>query len=268
MFSIFRRKATAKTKTPSFKDPSEALAAGDLDSAITLYRRLAKRQPRRAATWHKKAAEILQRADRPDEAIEEFLASAHHFEREGLTLKAIAIYKAILRLDPGNSRVGELLGELSRDGFETLTGPEASGQMTIRTRLRKYAPLFSEFDKETLAAVVDVMQTHHFETGQIVFEQGDSGDSLFIIAEGEIALTTTDADGQAVELERLTDNECFGELSALSRVPRNMTAITTRPSEVLELARDYLEAVAITHPQIWSVLESYQQRRLIPAGSS
>ncbi|MDQ7086933.1 MAG: cyclic nucleotide-binding domain-containing protein [Acidobacteriota bacterium] len=138
--------------------------------------------------------------------------------------------------------------------------------MTLRTRLQRYAPLFSEMDRETLCAVVEVMACHRLEAGEVIFRQGDAGDSLFIITSGEVALTVEGADKEPIELQRLSDGACFGEVSALSRLPRNVSAIATTPTEVLELSRDYLEAVSIAHPQVWTILERFQQRRLVPVG--
>jgi hypothetical protein len=45
-----------------------------------------------------------------------------------------------------------------------------------------------------------------------------------------------------------------------------VTETTAAPTELLELSRDYLEAVAIAHPRVWQVLEAFQKSRLIPAG--
>lgn len=268
MFSFLRRKTKKATK--SYKDPAQAIAAKDYESAIALYRSLLTRQPRKSATWHRKCAEALVLAERPKEAVEEYLAAAQHYDEEQLTLQALAMNKAVLRLDPENEDVRAMLGEIAQhesETDETTPNGDELGQMTIRTRLRAYAPLFSEFDYETLSAVVEVMETHEYESGHVIFRQGDPGDSLFIVASGEVALTVDAPTQEPFELERLGANACFGELSVLSRAPRNMTAVATRPTEVLELGRDYLEAVTIAHPQVWDILERYQKERLIPVGA-
>ena len=138
--------------------------------------------------------------------------------------------------------------------------------MTIRTRLRRYAPLFSEFDQEELTQILGVTELHQLPLGSVVFRQGDPGDSIFVVVEGQVTLTVDGVDGSPIEIETITDGGCFGEVSALARVPRNVTATTAAPTELLELSRDYLEAVAIAHPRIWQVLEAFQKGRLIPAG--
>lgn len=265
---MFRR-LFGKGKTRAPEDPAQAVASGDYDAALEMYGRRLKRDPRGKAGWHKKIGEVLAMAGRKREAVASLLAAAEQYEREDLNLKAIAIYKAALRLDPGNAEVQRRLGEFAisdQERKETEDPGQDIGSMTIRTRLRKFAPLFSELDRESLGAVVEVMQAHSIEVGKVVFRQGESGDSLFIIVQGQIALTVEGAEGEPVELQRLRDGDCFGEVSAISRVPRNTTAIATVPTELLEISRDYLEAVSIAHPQIWATLERYQQRRLVPVG--
>ncbi len=241
--------------------------ARELDATIAEYRRKLRQQPRQAADWYRRIAEAQMQAGRRNEAVEAYLRAAEIHERDDLNLKAMALYKAVLRIDPDNSVVLDKLGELACGRQPEPDVPAADpGAMTLRTRLQRYAPLFSEMDRETLCAVVEVMECRQAEAGEVIFRQGDAGDSLFIITSGEVALTVESADKEAIELQRLNDGACFGEVSAISRLPRNVSAIATMPTELLELSRDYLEAVSIAHPQLWTTLERFQQRRLVPVG--
>ena len=251
------------------EDPEDALRRGDHDAAVAAYRRAAQRAPDQAARWQRKVAETLAVAERIPEAVRAYLEAARLYERDERPLQAIALYKAALRLRPGHPEATARLEEYAPAPEERRAGRETSDDaaaMTLRTRLRKYAPLFSEFDRETLTAVVDVMRTVSVDAGTEIFRQGERGHSLFVVADGEVALTVEGADGQPVEIDRVGAGSCFGEVSALRRVPRNVTALATRPTELLEISRDYLEAVAIAHPQVWKVLEDFQQRRLVPVG--
>lgn len=262
---MFGRK---KNRANESMDPTALIARGDYDAAAAIYRERARNDRDRAAAWHKRAGETLALAGRVAEGIGEYLAAAACFEKEDRMLQAIALYKAALRLDPKHPAVNAKLAEIAQSEEERKQGAEAAS-MTIRTRLKRYAPLFSEFSRDELTGIVPVMEVHHVAAGAVVFQQGDAGDSLFIVAQGEIALTvggSERAGSERVEIDRVTDGGCFGEVSALTRAPRNFTAIATRPSELLELQRDYLEAVAIAHPRVWDVLEHFQKSRRIPVG--
>lgn len=256
MFGLFGKKK-------SFRDPAQAIAAGDYDCALELYRERLRREPGRAASWHKKIAELLVLTGRKMEAVEAYLAAADAYERGDRNLQAIALYKTVQRLDPGNEEIRRRLGEIAAE--EPEAEPPQEG-MTIRTRLRRYAPLFSEFDRDELTDILEVMDLHRAEPGHTVFRQGDPGDSLFILVQGEVVLTVDGSDGQPVVIDRLAEGACFGEVSALTCVPRTMTATATQPSEYLEVPRDYLEALSIAHPRVWKVLEEFQKNRQLPVG--
>jgi CRP-like cAMP-binding protein len=82
------------------KDKAAELAAkGKLDKAAALYREAADGDPADVGT-RQKLAEVLRRAGRTAEAIEAYRAVADRFARDGLLIKAIAISKTVLELDP------------------------------------------------------------------------------------------------------------------------------------------------------------------------
>lgn len=262
MFSLFGG------RKPRYADASQAMAAGDHEAALAMYEERLRREPAHAAHWQRKIAECHAAAGHRAEAVRSYLAAAAELEKQDQMLQAIAVYTAVRRLDPKNAEVALRLGEVAADGSRdpSQPEPELARSMTIRTRLRHYAPLFSEFDREELTQILAVTQLHRLPLGSIVFRQGDPGDSIFVVVDGQVTLTVDGVDGTPVAIETLADGGCFGEVSALSRVPRNVTATTAAPTELLELSRDYLEAVAIAHPRIWQVLEAFQKGRLIPAG--
>lgn len=262
MFSLFGG------RKPRYADPSQAMAAGDLETALAMFGERLRREPKNAAHWQRKIAECHAAAGRPADAVRCYLGAAAELERQNQMLQAIAVYTAVRRLDPTNAEVALRLGEVAADEARDLARPEpeVARSMTIRTRLRRYAPLFSEFDREELTQILGVTELHQLPLGCVVFRQGDPGDSIFVVVEGQVTLTVAGFDGAPVTIETITDGGCFGEVSALSRAPRNVTATTAAPTELLELSRDYLEAVAIAHPRVWQVLEAFQKSRLIPAG--
>ena len=96
----------------ALKDRAAELAArGKLEKAAQTYRQVLKADPRDAAT-RQRLAEVLRRADRLEEAIEEYAAVADQYGRQGLLAKAIAVCKNILELDPGHGATQAILAEL------------------------------------------------------------------------------------------------------------------------------------------------------------
>ena len=90
---------------------AEAAAKGKLDKAADLFREALKGDPRDVAT-RQKLAEVLRRAGRTDEAVEAYRAVADRFAHDGLLIKAIAISKTILELDPEHEETQAALAGL------------------------------------------------------------------------------------------------------------------------------------------------------------
>jgi CRP-like cAMP-binding protein len=94
------------------KDKAADLAAkGKLEKAADLYREVIRADPRDVAT-QQKLAEVLRRAGHTAEAVEAYGAVADRFARDGLLIKAIAISKTILELDPEHVATQAALADL------------------------------------------------------------------------------------------------------------------------------------------------------------
>src|SRR5512141_571675 len=78
---------------------TEAAAKGRFDKAAELYREAADGDPRDVGT-RQKLADTLRRAGRIADAIQTYRDVAERFSKDGLLIKAIAISKTILELDP------------------------------------------------------------------------------------------------------------------------------------------------------------------------
>jgi CRP-like cAMP-binding protein len=64
-----------------------------------------------------------------------------------------------------------------------------------------------------------------FETGQTIFHEGDSGDAMYVILEGEVEISIG---GELVET--LSPGEPFGEMALVDQAPRLVTAIAKMPT--------------------------------------
>src|SRR5512140_2187904 len=90
---------------------AEMLAAGHLEAALAAFREVVKAAPQERAC-RQKVAEILQRMGKKSEAIAEYQATAEAWARAGWQLRAIALCKVILQLEPGHTRTQAFLADL------------------------------------------------------------------------------------------------------------------------------------------------------------
>jgi ABC-type multidrug transport system ATPase subunit len=73
--------------------------------------------------------------------------------------------------------------------------------------------------------------------GEVIFHQGDSGDQMFVVAAGAVALSIG-VEGHQRQIAVLGAGEFFGELSLLSGLPRTATATASEETVLLAISRD------------------------------
>ncbi|MEO6999616.1 MAG: Crp/Fnr family transcriptional regulator [Terracoccus sp.] len=124
------------------------------------------------------------------------------------------------------------------------------------------APLFKALDDEAAAALQGEMAHLHMERGDVLFHEGDPGDSLYVIAEGKIKLGRTSPDGRENLVAILGPGEMFGELSLFDPGPRTMTATAVAEAQLLGLRNESLTAVLTGRPAVAKALLAALAQRL------
>jgi tetratricopeptide (TPR) repeat protein len=87
------------------------LSKGNYDKAIAEYRKLVEEDPKDVRTWLK-IGDIYTRKGSRKEAVETYGRVAEHYAVQGFFLKAVAVYKQILKLDPSRVDICVRLGEM------------------------------------------------------------------------------------------------------------------------------------------------------------
>ena len=100
---------------------------------------------------------------------------------------------------------------------------------TARFDTLRHLSFFIGFEDTQLWETIHLSHWHDFGDGETVFEEGSSGDSVYIIAKGEAAVIRAGA-----TLNRLAPGECLGEIAYLDEVRHARTA-TIRANSPLVL---------------------------------
>ena len=100
------------------------------------------------------------------------------------------------------------------------------------------------------------VRREYFEPGQVIFREGDRGDWLYVVTEGEVEVVRSSEDGEETSLRRLGRGECFGEIALVSDRPRSATVRAVSASNVLAVDRDAFQALFATLPPLRSFFES------------
>jgi hypothetical protein len=124
------------------------------------------------------------------------------------------------------------------------------------------SPLFGEFSREDLLAVIGGLRFLTFEPGDIIVGDEEPGDSLFVISSGRVKAFVKGAEGRYHEAREMGEGDFFGEIALLQGKPRTATVTAAESCELLELERDMVTSLAATRPRVREVLESFFNARV------
>lgn len=101
--------------------------------------------------------------------------------------------------------------------------------------------LFHGLGQEELTKLVEVAELATFDAGGVVFQEGDAGESMYVVVSGRFSVSRKDSFGNDVRLAVVGDGEVFGEIALLEHVRRTATVRALMPSVTLSFGRRVLE---------------------------
>jgi len=125
--------------------------------------------------------------------------------------------------------------------------------------------LFAPELAQTKVAFESGIRNQHFEPGDIIFEQGDLGNSVYVIEEGECE-ALREQDGEWKLLATLSRGEYFGEMALLSNQTRNATVRVRTATDVLIIPKADFNKLRHSVPAFGEVFSELAEQRAM-AGS-
>ncbi|MBT8405860.1 MAG: cyclic nucleotide-binding domain-containing protein [Deltaproteobacteria bacterium] len=122
-------------------------------------------------------------------------------------------------------------------------------------------PIFRSLGKKELRGLEDIANLHLFSGGELVFQEGDPGRSVYIILDGGVQVFTQDHQGKDFPLATLESNQFFGEMALLSGKPRSSSVATATESLLAEFSYKNMKRLMMRYPQIKEVLVQYFRER-------
>jgi CRP/FNR family transcriptional regulator len=109
-------------------------------------------------------------------------------------------------------------------------------------------PLFRDFDDAACDAVIAVLGVREFNAGEMVFQQGERGDTMVIVASGHLRVELDDGQGARTTVGSIGAGEVVGEMAVLDPAPRACTVTAVSDTVVYELHREGLVALRKSCP--------------------
>lgn len=272
------------------------LYAGDYERALHAYGAIVQVQPTDLDP-RIRVADCLLALGELQLAATVYAALARHAANAGYPLRALIALKTLEQLDPqlgallaqvaalyatGSERLGRSV-RFSLGDATTALPPIDLSQPPARPELVKVAaalasdfgalarypeklppiPLFSQLPASAFAGTLAAMKLRRCRPGQAVIQEGEVGQSFFVIARGTVRVSRIGSSGEEIELAKLHDGSIFGEMALVSALPRAATVATLTDADLLEFDREALQAVADHVSTLATALEKFMRERLL-----
>jgi len=111
-------------------------------------------------------------------------------------------------------------------------------------------PLFKRLKPEELEQLAAEVDQVKFDADEIIFNEQDKGDALYVVETGSVRIWVLDEDVEPVTLKELSPGEFFGELAVLDRGPRSTNATAIGETTLHRLSSDDFQAFLMKHPDV------------------
>jgi CRP-like cAMP-binding protein len=151
--------------------------------------------------------------------------------------------------------------ELDLADIEEIPLPEPRVLGAAAARALQNTPLFAGLPQPALAVLVEQLELVSLEKDAVLFREGDAGDALYVIVEGEVSVQ---AEGPPrVEMARLGPGAFIGEVALMTDQPRSATIIALSDAELIRIDRITLGKVLSSHGEVLAAVLRFVRDRLV-----
>jgi NADH:ubiquinone reductase (H+-translocating) len=101
----------------------------------------------------------------------------------------------------------------------------------------------------------------HFEAGEVIVRQGDPGDLMYVMIDGEVEVVQQQAEGGERVVATLTQGAWFGEMALFNEEPRSATVRTMTNVNVLSVDRRTFQTLVAHIAPLREAFERLMQHR-------
>lgn len=130
--------------------------------------------------------------------------------------------------------------------------------------LRKTA-IFRSLDESDFGTLLMCLRGRTCAAGELLFREGDPGQSMMIVADGTFVALVRRKDGVEQEINRMGPCETIGEMAFLDPAPRSATVRAVTDTTYYELDEDGLDILRRRAPTaaaalVWATLRDVTRR--------
>jgi CRP/FNR family cyclic AMP-dependent transcriptional regulator len=131
--------------------------------------------------------------------------------------------------------------------------------MSAVSELLKSVSIFKDLDEGELERVAEVCREMSWVSGEYIFKEGESGNRLYLILEGDVRISRTIPGSGEEALAVLKPGALFGEMAVFDRSERSTDAISNGGTKCLTISRSDFELLLdfnreLAYKVLWCVV--------------
>eukprot|EP00928_Gymnodinium_smaydae_P004155 TRINITY_DN11444_c0_g2_i1.p1 TRINITY_DN11444_c0_g2~~TRINITY_DN11444_c0_g2_i1.p1 ORF type:complete len:450 (+),score=125.20 TRINITY_DN11444_c0_g2_i1:106-1350(+) len=160
-------------------------------------------------------------------------------DEEGPDIDDMPLPAAYLSRGPRTSVSAEAYGVWNKKGDWTPpVYPKTDEQKAKIREVLNQSFLFSCLDAQDINVLIDAMQAKAVEAGTRLIEQGEDGDCLYVVEEGQMDCYKRQPNGEEKLVKECKVGDAFGELALLYNCPRAASVVASTTCSLMQLDRD------------------------------
>ena len=134
------------------------------------------------------------------------------------------------------------------------TGEETAG-------LLARVPIFASLTQEQVAELASVAVPRSWQAGEVIFREGDRGDTCYVVQDGCVRVLRNHTDGRTITLAELRSGTLFGELAMFDSERRSATVEAAEDTRGVALLASDMRRLLLRHPDIaLKLLSAFAER--------
>jgi CRP-like cAMP-binding protein len=109
--------------------------------------------------------------------------------------------------------------------------------------------LIEGFTEDQVKVLAPLIEEVHFQTDQVIFNQGDRADFLYFVLDGKVSIRFNPEDGPVLSVAELDQGDVFGWSAAMGSEGYTSSAICTEGGEFIRMDGEKLKILCQEHPE-------------------
>jgi len=131
---------------------------------------------------------------------------------------------------------------------------------TVTERLNN-VDIFAPLSEEETDRLAKSSRMRVYAPGEAIVRMGQEGNSMFVVMRGSVEVQISQG-GTTRVINKLRENDFFGEMSMLTGEPRTATVVAVEETEVLRIDKDAIKPIFEANPElVSSISEMIEERR-------